>query len=82
MAWIERRGKKYRICFRYSGRLWRHRLKTDNEGEAEGCRIRLEENLRFVERGRLVAPLNSATVRNCLSRYDGSHPWITFSNAS
>src|SRR5262249_29876041 len=56
MASLERRGKRYRIVFRFGGRKFQHPLKTANEGEASSCLARSVENLRLLERGRLVLP--------------------------
>ena len=60
MAWIEfRKGKTkgtWRISFRLGDRRFNRSLKTDNKKEAESRRARLEENIRFVESGRLQIP--------------------------
>lgn len=59
MASLELRGQKYRIVFRYNGRKFQHPLKTLDVQEAKACLIRLEENLRLLERGRLQLPLDA-----------------------
>lgn len=56
MASLELRGQKYRLVFRYNRRKFQHALKTLDVQEAEACLIRLEENLRLLERGRLQLP--------------------------
>lgn len=56
MAWLEQRGAKYRIKFRYAGRSHQVSLNTDDEAEANGSLARLEENLRLLARGRLTPP--------------------------
>ncbi len=56
MAWIQQRGQKFRICFRYDGRLHGKALKTDSLRAAEDCRARLEDTLNRVERGWLTVP--------------------------
>lgn len=56
MAWLERRGAKFRIKFRSGGKNHSVPLKTDDEREAEGLLGRFEENLRLLERGRLELP--------------------------
>jgi len=56
MAWLERRGERFRIAFRFRGEKFRVNLKATDQKEADGCLARLEENLRLVERGRLVVP--------------------------
>lgn len=56
MASLEQRGERYRIVFRFDGRKFQLTLKTTEESEAASCLVRLEENLRLVERGRLVVP--------------------------
>ncbi len=56
MAWLERRGKRFRVVFRFQDRRFLAVLKTTDVKEAEACRGRVEENLRLVERGRLTVP--------------------------
>src|SRR5436190_22802609 len=56
MAWLERKGTKYRIRFRFGGRKHLVVLKTTKERDANGCLARFEENLRLPERGRLLIP--------------------------
>lgn len=56
MAWIEKRGEMYRINFRYGGRHFSRSLKTGDESKAEGLRLRVEETLSDLERGRLQLP--------------------------
>jgi integrase len=56
MASLEQRGGRFRVVFRFGGRKFQHPLKTDQEGETLSCLGRLEENLRLLERGRLVLP--------------------------
>ncbi len=56
MATLEQRGKRFRVTFHYLGERHRFSLKTQNSGEAESCRARVEENLRLLERGRLEMP--------------------------
>lgn len=56
MAWLQKRGTKYRLCFRFGGRMYREALGTADEREAEACRARLEDALNRVERGWLKLP--------------------------
>lgn len=56
MAWLERRGDCFRVAFRFGGKRFGVNLKETAQKDAEACRIRLEENLRLVERGRLAVP--------------------------
>ncbi|MFO0850732.1 MAG: tyrosine-type recombinase/integrase [Gemmataceae bacterium] len=56
MAWLERRGKRFRVVFRFQDQRFLAVLKTTDAKEAEACRGRVEENLRLVERGRLTVP--------------------------
>lgn len=56
MASLERRSDRFRIVFRIGGKKLYASLKTTDQKEAEGCLARLEENLRLLERGRLVPP--------------------------
>ncbi len=59
MAWLEQRGNRYRIAFRFRGVRNHVNLKASDLKEAEGCLARFEENLRLVERGRLTVPLGA-----------------------
>ena len=45
MAWIEKRGSKFRLSFRFGGRAYHHSLGTADPKEAEACRVRLEDTL-------------------------------------
>ena len=56
MAFLEKRNERYRLAFRFGGKIHRHNLGTATQVEAEGCLARVEENLRLLERGRLEVP--------------------------
>jgi hypothetical protein len=56
MAWLEQRGKRFRIVFRFRNQKFFVNLKATDANEADSCLARLEENLRLVERGRLHIP--------------------------
>jgi site-specific recombinase XerD len=56
MAWLERRGKRFRLLFRFNDVRYHVNLKASDMKEADACRVRLEENLRLVERCRLAVP--------------------------
>lgn len=49
----------HHVCFRFAGRRFRRSLKTKSTIEAETRLLRLEENIRFVESGRLEMPSNA-----------------------
>jgi hypothetical protein len=55
-ARLERRGDRFRAVFRFRGERFHVNLKAADDREADACLARLEENLRFVERGRLAVP--------------------------
>lgn len=59
MAWLERRGKRFRLLFRFNHERYHVNLKVADSREAESCLARLEENLRLVERGRLPVPVGA-----------------------
>src|SRR5262245_9866927 len=59
MASLERRGNRFRVIFRLGGRKHHVNVKATDEKDAEAYRVRLEENLRLVERGRLTKTRNS-----------------------
>lgn len=56
MAWLEERGGRFRVCFRYGGRKYRHELKTGSEQEANALVGRVDENLILLERRKIEAP--------------------------
>jgi len=56
MAWLEKRGDGFRICFRFSGQKFTRSLLTDDSRSANGALARLEDNLRRVELGTLEIP--------------------------
>ena len=56
MAWLEQRGERFRIVFRFRKQRFHVNLKEPDQKEADACLARLEENLRLVERGRLTVP--------------------------
>lgn len=56
MASLERRGSRFRISFRLGGQKLHVGVNASGMADAEACRVRLEENLRLVERGRLTVP--------------------------
>jgi integrase len=56
MASLEQRGNRFRIVFRLGGVKISVNVKATDRKDAEASRLRLEENLRLVERGRLVIP--------------------------
>lgn len=57
MAWLQADPSgNYHLSFRFGGRKFKRSLHTTSKSEAEGRRLRLEENIRFVESGRVVIP--------------------------
>ncbi len=56
MASLERRGSRFRIIFRLGGRKHFVSVNAADSKDADACRVRLEDNLRLVERGRLTVP--------------------------
>jgi hypothetical protein len=56
MASLEQRGNRFRVIFRLGGQKHRVSVNAPDKKDAEACLIRLEENMRLVERGRLAIP--------------------------
>jgi integrase len=56
MAWLEKRGDGFRLCFRFSGQKFTRSLLTEDSRSANGALARLEDNLRRVELGTLEIP--------------------------
>lgn len=74
MAWLERRGERFRLVFRFRGNKFHVNLKAIDSKEADGCRARLEENLRLVERGRMSVPAGADVGLFLLSDGKLEHP--------
>ena len=57
MAWLQTDPSgNYHISFRFGGRRFKRSLRTKSRREAEARRVRIEENIRLVESGRLELP--------------------------
>lgn len=56
MPWLEKRGGKYRIKFRFGGKVRQVPLKTGDEDAARASLAKFEETLGDVLRGRLELP--------------------------
>lgn len=57
MPWlIPNDSGSYHVAFRYLGRKYRRTLRTGDRREAECLLARVEDNLRLIERGRIVIP--------------------------
>src|SRR3954453_70994 len=56
MGWVEQRGKKFRLSFRYGGKLFRHSLGVESQREADESLSLVEGNLRLLEEGILDLP--------------------------
>ena len=50
---------RYRVRFRYGGRPFKRSLKTTDRREADAVRVRVEETVRLLERGRLQMPADA-----------------------
>ena len=68
MAWVEiAPSGVYQIAFRVGDRKLKRSLKTTSRKDAEAARSRLEENLRLLERGRLILPSHADIATFLLS---------------
>jgi hypothetical protein len=56
MAFIEKRGERFRLVFRYGGKRFRRSLLTVDDTAAESALARVEDSLRRVELGLLEVP--------------------------
>jgi integrase len=54
LAALELQKGWWRIIFRYGGQKYQRALDTQDRGEAQGQKARLEENLKLLKRGRLA----------------------------
>ena len=67
MASLENRTGYFSIVFRFGGSKFTRSLKTNSKREAQGRKLRLEENIRLVESGRLEIPANADVATFLLS---------------
>ena len=67
MAGLEVRNGRYNLILRYGGKRFIRSLKTTNEDEALSKKLRVEENIRLVESGRLTIPDGADFVTFLLS---------------
>jgi hypothetical protein len=56
MGWVEQRGRKFRLSFRYGGRMFRHSLGVETQKEADESLAVVKRNLRLLEDGILDLP--------------------------
>ena len=56
MAWLERRGDRFHLCFRLGEQKFKRSLKTTNQREAETTVCRVERRLKLIEDGDLSIP--------------------------
>lgn len=57
MAWLDKDPSGFfHVCFRLGNRKFKRSLRTKHDRQANACCLRLEENLRLVELGRLEIP--------------------------
>ncbi len=57
MAWLEvKNSGQYHIAFRFGNQKFKRSLRTTNRKDAEAAKSRVDENIRLVERGRLILP--------------------------
>lgn len=67
MATLEKRGKTYRVVFRYGGQKITKSVRTRDERAANACLARLEDNLRRLELGVLTLPEDADIAEFLLS---------------
>ena len=68
MAWLEQKNSgTFHIVFRIGKEKYRRSLKTKIYKEAIGRKLRLEENVKLVETGRLTIPTDADLVSFLLS---------------
>jgi hypothetical protein len=54
MASLELQKGRYRVVFRYGGEKFQRALETDDLKKAKAAKVRIEENLELLRRGRLA----------------------------
>ncbi len=56
MAWLEKRGDRFHLCFRLGKQKFKRSLKTTNQREAETTVCRVNRRLKLIEDGELSIP--------------------------
>jgi hypothetical protein len=56
MAFLEKRGSRFRVIFRHAGRRYTHTLKTTDEGIASGLKGGIEKTLMLLDQKVLKVP--------------------------
>jgi hypothetical protein len=56
MAFLERRGNRFRVIFRHAGHRYTHTLKTTDEGIAQGLKGGIERTLMLLDQKVLKVP--------------------------
>ena len=56
MAWLEKRGDNFHLCFRLGEQKFKRSLKTANQREADTAVARVERRLMMIEDGDLLIP--------------------------
>ena len=56
MAWLEKRGECFHVCFRFGERKFKRSLKTTSQREAEAAVVRVDRRLKLVEDGDVSIP--------------------------
>ena len=56
MAWLEKRGDSFHLCFRLGEQKFKRSLKTDDQSDAETTLARVERRLKLIENGDLSIP--------------------------
>jgi integrase len=77
MPWLEPdQSGSFHVAFRFNGRRFRRSLKTSDRREAERLAARVEDNIRLIERGRIVVPsdVDVATFLMSDCRIGGTAP--------
>lgn len=59
MAWLEKRGDSFHLCFRLGNEKFKKSLKTTEQDEADATLSRVERRLKLIEDGDLTIPDNA-----------------------
>jgi len=68
MAWLEvAPSGHYQIAFRFGDRKFKKSLRTASKHDAQSACLRIEENIRLVEQGRMTIPSDANVATFLLS---------------
>lgn len=76
MAWLEKRGEQFHLCFRIGDQKFKRSLKSTDEGAADAAVARVERRLKLIEDGDLSIPADADLATFIISDGKISRPVV------